>query len=101
MGFGSVDEALAEREKFIVEFEKDRDSKKSKDKTLNEVFELFVEKRDNTFGWATIRKYKSVYVNHIRENFGYQKMNEVNAFDITDYLNSLKSSHSRDYIKSI
>ncbi len=99
--FDSVEEALKEREKFIVEYKNKQLENNSKDKTMNEVFDFFIEKRKNVFDWNTIKRYKSVYENHIRKNFGNQKINEINAYDITDYINSLKKTNRQQYVKSI
>lgn len=72
-----------------------------KDSRMNNVFNLYLEKMKSRREYLTIKKYKSVYNSHLKNQFGNIKIDDIEIYDFEDYLESIKNSCARSYIANI
>lgn len=103
-GFKTIKEASTARAKAVLEYESGTSTEFSSSKkvTLDEVYDLFINKeaiydREK----STLKRYDSLYRNHLKPKWGDKKIEKVTAVQLTDYLFSLTETHSYNYIQSI
>lgn len=103
-GFVTIAEAKTARAKLMAEFAEQPMNvvKRKKTVTLEQVYSEFLNKyaiydREK----ATLRKYDSVYRNHLEPRWGKARIETITPETLSEYLFSLTESHSYSYIISI
>ncbi len=103
--FATKGEAINARKKRLAELELEdfENIKKVSGKaTLDQVYTDFIEKEakfDREL--STIKRYDSLYRNHLKKNWGSKKVDDIKASEFSDYLLQLTTTHSQAYILSI
>ena len=70
--------------------------------TFQENYEQFItEEAPATRAYATIKKYESLYRNHLKEEFGPSYIYQISSARIQEFLNAKSLEYSQDYLKSI
>ena len=70
--------------------------------TFQENYEQFItEEAPATRAYATIKKYESLYRNHLKEEFGPSYIYQISSARIQEFLNGKSLEYSQDYLKSI
>lgn len=86
------------RERKIYELK--NQSKEQKEKTkkykLKEIYNLYMENGSTSKAHATIKKQKSMWENHIKNNFGEKYVDEITLNELQNYL-SLLYNYGDDY----
>lgn len=103
-GFRTIAEAKAARAEKQAEINANPSSVLVKDKqiTLQEVFDEFIHKQAKyDREKSTIKRYDSLYRNHLEPKWGTKKIGAIKATELTDYLYSLSATHAYSYIASI
>jgi len=79
------------RERKIVELKTNPNVKEEKIKKykLKDIYNLYIENGATSKAHATIRKQKSMWENHIKENFGDKYINDITLNDLQNYLSLL------------
>lgn len=70
---------------------------KSKQKTIEEVFNEYCETGRSGKAYSTIKKQDSLWKNHIKERFGKRYIDEISVAEIVDYLSMLYYEENRAY----
>lgn len=103
-GFKTIAEAKAARAAKMSEVVENPDSILIKDRpiTLNEVYAEFIKKyaqfdREQ----STIKRYDSIYRNHLKHKWGDRNIGTIRAEEISEYLFAMTVTHSHAYIMSI
>jgi integrase len=103
-GFKTVAEAKAAMAAMKVEAIETPESVLVKDKpvTLTEVYKGFIEKyatKDRE--QSTIKKYDSLFRNHLEPKWGNRQMSTIQASEISEYLFAMTATHAYAYIMSL
>lgn len=103
-GFKTISEAKVARAAKMAEIAENPNSVLVKDKaiTLKQVYGEFIEKyaqydREK----STIRRYESLFRNHIGKKWGHRVIGSIKATEISEYLFAMTATHSYAYIMSI
>lgn len=103
-GFKTIAEAKAARAAKMSEVVENPESILVKDKpiTLEEVYREFIKKyaqfdREQ----STIKRYDSIFRNHLKPKWGNRKIGTIRAEEISEYLFAMSVTHSHAYIMSI
>lgn len=68
--------------------------------TFHTVYEEFIEREGKaTRAYATLKRYDSLYRNHIKEQFGPMYVYQISDIMITDFLNQKRQKYSEEYVK--
>ncbi len=89
------------REKKIVEL-KEKNNKQEiiiKRYKLKEIYNLYLEKGSTDKAYSTLKKQRSMWENHIKNNFGEKFIEEITVNDLENYL-SLLYNYGDDYNKT-
>lgn len=103
-GFRTIAEAKAARADKLAEINANPSSVLVKDKaiSLQEVYDEFIHKQAKfDREKSTIKRYDSVYRNHLKDKWGNRQIGAIKATELTDYLYSLSATHAHAYIASI
>lgn len=103
-GFRTIAEAKAARADKLAEINANPSSVLIKDKaiSLQEVYDEFIHKQAKfDREKSTIKRYDSVYRNHLKDKWGNRQIGAIKATELTDYLYSLSATHAHAYIASI
>ncbi|MCT4507349.1 MAG: site-specific integrase [Tepidibacter sp.] len=103
-GFRTIAEAKAARAERQAEINSNPSSVLVKDKAINleEVYNTFITKRAQCHRTkSTLKRYDSLFRNHLKPKWGNKQIEKIQATDLTDYLFSLTTTHSHSYIESI
>ncbi len=69
-----------------------------KDITLNQMYDLYLqESGTKQKSFNTIKRYNSIYDNHIRDSLGNMKVGRIQPLDITHFLNEKAEQFKTDY----
>ena len=58
----------------------------------------FKSEREATRAYATLKKYDSLYRNHIKEEFGPLYVYQISDTMIIDFLNQMRPKYSEEYV---
>lgn len=103
-GFRTIAEAKAARVDKLVEVNANPASVLVKDKiiSLQEVYDEFIHKQARfDREKSTIKRYDSLYRNHLLPKWGTRQIGAIKATELTDYLYSLTATHAYAYIAGI
>lgn len=103
-GFRTIAEAKAARADKLAEINANPSSVLVKDKaiSLQEVYDELIHKQARfDREKSTIKRYDSVYRNHLKDKWGSRQIGAIKATELTDYLYSLSATHAHAYIASI
>ena len=67
--------------------------------TLSEIYDNYLSTEGRSKAAATLRKQDSMWRNHIYPRFGEIDINEITIVDLTDFLNTLYTTHSIKYVE--
>ncbi len=69
--------------------------------TLNQMYELYLEESATKHkSYNTIKRYNSLYKNHIKDSLGELLVGRIQPLDITHFLNKLEEQYKSDYPNS-
>lgn len=103
-GFRTIAEAKAARAERQAEINANPNSVLVKDKaiSLQEVYDEFIHKQAKfDREKSTIKRYDSLFRNHLQPNWGHRQIGAIKATELTDYLYTLTATHAHAYIASI
>lgn len=101
-GFQTEKEAEAMMTQYLSELNNTGIVIEDKKITLDDVCNEFIEKEATaTRKNATIVRYKSLYRNHLVDEFGFRYIGSISADNIQTYLNKKRETHSDEYVRSI
>lgn len=103
-GFRTIAEAKAARADKLTEVNANPASVLVKDKaiSLQEVYDEFIHKQARfDREKSTIKRYDSLYRNHLQPKWGAKKIGSIKDTELTDYLYSLSATHAHAYICGI
>lgn len=103
-GFRTIAEAKAARAEKQAEINANPSSVLLKDKaiSLQEVYDEFIHKQAKfDREKSTIKRYDSLFRNHIQPKWGDRKIGSIKDTELTDYLYSLSATHAHAYICGI
>lgn len=101
-GFKTEKEAEAMMIQYISELNNNGSIIEDKKVTLDEIYNEFLEKEASiTRKAATIVRYKSLYRNHLIDEFGCRYIGSISTDNIQNFLNKKRETHSDEYIRSI
>lgn len=103
-GFRTIAEAKAARAEKQAEINANPSSVLVKDKviSLQEVYDEFIHKQARfDREKSTIKRYDSLYRNHLQPKWGSRQIGAIKATELTDYLYSLTATHAYAYICGI
>lgn len=67
--------------------------------SFHTVYEEFIEREGKaTRAYATLKKYDSLYRNHIKEEFGPLYVYQISDIMIIDFLNQMRPKYSEEYV---
>ena len=68
--------------------------------TFHTVYEEFIEREGKaTRAYATLKRYDSLYRNHIKKQFGPMYVYQISDIMIIDFLNQKRQKYSEEYVK--
>jgi integrase len=103
-GFRTIAEAKAARAEKQAEINVNPNSVLVKDKaiSLQDVYDEFIHKQAKfDREKSTIKRYDSLYRNHLQLKWGSRQIGTIKATELTDYLFSLTATHAYAYIQGI
>lgn len=103
-GFRTIAEAKAARADKLAEINANPASVLIKDKaiSLQEVYDNLISKEAKfDREKSTLKRYDSIFRNHLQPKWGNRQIGAIKATELTDYLYSLSATHAHAYIASI
>lgn len=103
-GFRTIAEAKAARAHKLAEVNANPSSVLAKDKaiSLQEVYDEFIHKKARfDREKSTIKRYDSLFKNHLQPKWGDKKIGAIKDTELTDYLYALSATHAHAYIAGI
>lgn len=99
-GYSTKKEATAAMNDAIYQFNHTGDYVENKKISFDEVFNEFIEKEAiATRAYATIKRYKSLYKNHLKDAFGAYFVYRISPTMIKDFINEKTPKYSEEYVK--
>lgn len=99
-GYKTEKEATKAMQDVLYTYNQTGEYVENKNISFHTVFEEFIETEANaTRAYATIKRYKSLYENHIKEVFGPVFVYKISPVTITDFINTKRLSYSEEYTK--
>lgn len=99
-GFKSEREATKAMQDVLYHFNHTGDYVENKKISFHTVFEEFMEKEAKpTRAYATVKRFRSLYENHLKGAFGPYYMYKISDMMIVEYLNLKREKYSEEYVK--
>lgn len=101
-GYKTEREALKAMNEVIYRYNQTGEYIENQKFTFQENYDQFMaEEAPATRAYATIKKYESVYRNHLKEEFGARYLYQISSKNIQDFLYAKSTKYSQEYLKSI
>lgn len=99
-GFKTEREAVKAMQDALYHLNNTGDYVENKKISFHTVYEEFIEREGKaTRAYATLKKYDSLYRNHIKEPFGPLYVYKISDTMIIDFLNLKRQKYSEEYVK--
>ncbi len=101
-GFKTEREAVKAMQDALYHLNNTGDYVENKKISFHTVYEEFIEREGKaTRAYATLKKYDSLYRNHIKEQFGPLYVYKISYTMIIDFLNLKRQKYSEEYVKGL
>ena len=101
-GFKSEREATKAMQDVLYHLNNTGDYVENKKISFHTVYEEFIEREGKaTRAYATLKKYDSLYRNHIKDEFGPLYVYQISDTMIIDFLNQKRLKYSEEYVKGM
>ena len=101
-GFKSEREATKAMQDVLYHLNNTGDYVENKKISFHTVYEEFIEREGKaTRAYATLKRYDSLYRNHIRDEFGPLYVYQISDTMLIDFLNRKRLKYSEEYVKGM
>lgn len=101
-GFKTEREATKAMQDVLYHLNNTGDYVENKKISFHTVYEEFIEREGKaTRAYATLKKYDSLYRNHIKDEFGPLYVYQISDTMIIDFLNQKRIKYSEEYVKGM
>ena len=101
-GFKTEREATKAMQDVLYHLNNTGDYVENKKISFHIVYEEFIEREGKaTRAYATLKKYDSLYQNHIKDEFGPLYVYQISDTMIIDFLNQKRLKYSEEYVKGL
>ena len=101
-GFKTEREATKAMQDVLYHLNNTGDYVENKKISFHTVYEEFIEREGKaTRAYATLKKYDSLYRNHIKDEFGPLYVYQISDTMIIDFLNQKRIKYSEEYVKGV
>ena len=101
-GFKTEREATKAMQDVLYHLNNTGDYVENKKVSFHTVYEEFIEREGKaTRAYATLKKYDSLYRNHIKDEFGPLYVYQISDTMIIDFLNQKRIKYSEEYVKGM
>lgn len=101
-GFKTEKEALAALNAVIYELNSTGEFVENQKISFHDLFVKFIEEEaETTRAYSTIKRYNSIFKNHLEESLGSYYVYQILSNNITQFINEKSKKYSEEYVKGI